>query len=345
MIKIQLLFPVHQISIFFKDGKWIELFFFVVCIKPENQSNTPYLNIKFIDSNQNITEIDSKLLIGADGIFSNVRKLLKAKHDPEADDSLKYLDCLVILGMAPSESKLCLRNTFQTIEGEHRFFSMPFTVNPNTTFWQFSFPCDQAHAKKLRKDKNLLKETIIQKLENWHAPIPELLKNTPLDMMTGTPVYDRDFSFGGSFLDHVILIGDAAHPMSPFKGQGANQALLDAVELADGISDFLEGKTNAEIFEKFIEKMNKRSQPKMDGSRLRVYQYHDPSRQEELTVSRGLSTNIQDVFRERGVNFQSAINGTIQEEVLAAIASSINLPSGSSELHAKELIDFNKSKD
>lgn len=40
----------------------------------------------------------------------------------------------------------------------------------------------------------------------------------------------------------MTLIGDALHPMSPFKGQGANQAMVDALDLARSLYKLWKGK-------------------------------------------------------------------------------------------------------
>ncbi len=185
-----------------------------------------------------IKSAKADLVVGADGIRSTVRRLFIA----EEKTPLRYLDCIVILGICPLSALANINSpllnsttVFQTANGNERIYMMPYTSD--SIMWQLSFPMSEEEAKILSaKGPAALKEEACRRTQ-WHHPIPQILAATLTAQISGYPVYDR------ALLDpallaktkQVTLIGDAAHPMSPFKGQGANQALLDALTLAKGI--------------------------------------------------------------------------------------------------------------
>lgn len=179
------------------------------------------------------------LVVGADGIRSTVRKLLLG----DESSPLRYLDCIVILGICPlhkieKTSSLLLDSAtvFQTANGKERIYIMPY--DSESVMWQLSFPMTEENAKILSaKGPKALKEEACRRTQ-WHAPIPQILEATLEAQISGYPVYDREVLQPEVFekAENTTLIGDAAHPMSPFKGQGANQALLDALALARAIS-------------------------------------------------------------------------------------------------------------
>ncbi|MCE9540611.1 MAG: FAD-dependent monooxygenase [Bacteroidetes bacterium] len=179
------------------------------------------------------------LVVGADGIRSSLRRLLIG----EDTHPLRYLGCMVILGICPlaaieviDRSLLDSLTVFQTANGNERIYIMPYASD--SVMWQLSFPMPEEEAKALSaQGAQALKDEACRRT-HWHDPIPQILGATLEAQVSGYPVYDRALlkpellGKAGAF----TLIGDAAHPMSPFKGQGANQALLDALALARGIS-------------------------------------------------------------------------------------------------------------
>jgi len=74
---------------------------------------------------------------------------------------------------------------------------------------------------------------ILNDLKNWHQPIPSMINDTSLNNFMCIAGFDRGTDPPVMKDRRIVLIGDSLHPMSPFKSQGANQALLNSIHVAN----------------------------------------------------------------------------------------------------------------
>lgn len=178
------------------------------------RENVIELNFR-VGENQVTKEAD--ILIGADGIRSQVRQQLIG----DEKTPLRYLDCIVILGICPlvglpNSTLLDGETVFQTADGTTRIYMMPYSTTEY--MWQLSFPMEEDKATRLsRLGATALRDEAIKRCQTWHSPVVEILHQTPVGLVSGYPVYDRALLKAPDLKvsRRITLMGDACHPMSP----------------------------------------------------------------------------------------------------------------------------------
>jgi 2-polyprenyl-6-methoxyphenol hydroxylase-like FAD-dependent oxidoreductase len=170
------------------------------------------------------------LLVGADGTWSKVRPLL-SDAKPEycgisylelhlSDVDEHYPDSAALVGpgvfFALSDNKALMAHG-----GRHIHLGASLRVPQD---WTVKGGTDWSNVAAARS-------VLLNAFADWSDGLKDLIRNCD-DTVIPRLIYALPIGHSWAHSAGATLLGDAAHVMSPYAGEGANLAMLDATELA-----------------------------------------------------------------------------------------------------------------
>tara|TARA_B100002049_G_scaffold174130_1_gene131824 strand:+ start:162 stop:1334 length:1173 start_codon:yes stop_codon:yes gene_type:complete len=237
--------------------------------------------VKLIFNNQ--AEYECDFVIGADGTRSIVRQSILGTDEPEFSGYVAWRGIVPTDGLDESDFDECGSSAFIS---PGRVFAR-YLIRDAKEYNYVAFLATEEWAEEGWSIPSKV-ETVLEIFSDYNQQVKNIILATPPEGCYKWGIFTRK-PINKWSSERVTLLGDAAHPLEPFMGQGASMAIEDGVVLgriiedASDVSEIIKRYETARIERShFVTEHSKKAGQRFTGNNPDSYTKEKHKNEEEL---------------------------------------------------------------
>ncbi|MDR2237471.1 MAG: FAD-dependent monooxygenase [Chryseobacterium sp.] len=227
--------------------------------------------LKFSDG----TYVDSDMIIVSDGSKSRIRR------DIFKDEKMRTVQENEVVNIIRCKD-IAARLDCNFMKFHHEDGGLAFGIlklSADTVLWYSQFDnekyriCEECSVESLKK-------YMFEVFDDWDPLVADIVKGSSYENVHLWRVYELE-QLNPFYKDHIVFIGDAAHPLIPFTSQGVTSALKDSFSLT---RQLLEEKTMTEAFKKYEAERKPEIETHINNGRILLNQFLLPLHQQTENI-------------------------------------------------------------